>query len=346
MIAPNPDYAAESAAPPVLLVKGIAGLGNRVLSLLSATLYAEMAGRRVVVDWRDAVFAPQGDEDSRHVDLFPRLFTPGPLTGWDDRGDLDGLADDVYPAVWRGQLDVSAADRSLAIDPAKAASFGGTALTSAHPGRLDYPAPLVVMWSWRERLVPMRRHLRRHGPARGKSDFALLRDVCRRTLTPSVEVMARTDAVWAAAEGSPTVGLHVRQTDERAPVGKLLDATARTLDRTGATTLFLATDNGAIEADVRSRFADVKVVTLAKQFPPPGTPMHYDPSCRDRVSCAREALCDMLLLGRCDDLIYAGRSSFGIVARLFANDAQRAQDCDRWVPKVMLKKAVQKHVYR
>src|SRR5262249_35551159 len=37
----------------LLLVKGIAGLGNRILCALTGILYARLAGRKVCVDWRD-----------------------------------------------------------------------------------------------------------------------------------------------------------------------------------------------------------------------------------------------------------------------------------------------------
>ena len=36
-----------------LLVKGIAGLGNRILSVLNGILYARLSDRLLFVDWRD-----------------------------------------------------------------------------------------------------------------------------------------------------------------------------------------------------------------------------------------------------------------------------------------------------
>ena len=325
----------------MVLVKGAAGLGNRIFSLLTAAVYAELAGRTAVVDWRDAVFAPNGDEATKHVDLFPLLFKPGVLRGWEPLDDSD-----LVPAVWRGNLDVSAVDLLLRLDPAKATAFRATAITSARPDKLDYSERLVVMWSWRERILPMRKHLRQHPEYRGLSDFHLLRLACRRLLVPSDRVREQVDRVWAETGGDPVLGLHVRQSDLKAPVGVLIRKVERVLRNSSAKSLFLATDSGEVEGQIKKRFAGLPVITLHKEFPEPGTPLHYDLSCRDRVTRACDCLADMLLLARCSELIYAGRSSFALVARLFAADDQRAFDCDRFVAPVVFKKFVQKHVCR
>src|ERR1035437_6950899 len=81
-----------------LLVKGKAGLGNRVLVLLDSILYAQMTGRELLVDWRDGKYAADGQN------AFPLLFAqPAP-------GDLAAVkgCDSVTPAKWKGELDTSA----------------------------------------------------------------------------------------------------------------------------------------------------------------------------------------------------------------------------------------------
>ena len=51
-----------------LLVKGTAGLGNRLLFLLSALLYARLTERLLVVDWCDQTYSDDG------TNAFPLLF--------------------------------------------------------------------------------------------------------------------------------------------------------------------------------------------------------------------------------------------------------------------------------
>lgn len=51
-----------------LLVKGRAGLGNRMLCALTGILYARLAGRRLLVDWSDPIYAEGG------LNVFHRYF--------------------------------------------------------------------------------------------------------------------------------------------------------------------------------------------------------------------------------------------------------------------------------
>lgn len=50
------------------LVKGIAGVGNRLMTLTAAVQYAEKTGRQVLVDWNDGYYAPKG------TNAFPLFF--------------------------------------------------------------------------------------------------------------------------------------------------------------------------------------------------------------------------------------------------------------------------------
>ena len=43
-----------------LIVKGLAGLGNRMLSALTGILYARLSGRRLIIDWRDPTYSSDG----------------------------------------------------------------------------------------------------------------------------------------------------------------------------------------------------------------------------------------------------------------------------------------------
>ena len=52
-----------------VLVKGKAGLGNRMMSAMNGILYAMLSGRRLVVDWSDFTYS------NDHTNVFPKLFT-------------------------------------------------------------------------------------------------------------------------------------------------------------------------------------------------------------------------------------------------------------------------------
>ena len=76
-----------------------------------------------------------------------------------------------------------------------------------------------------------------------------------------------------------------------------------------------------------------------------GIPLHYDPECGDRVERATQALVDILLLSKCNSLVYASRSSFGYVASLYADPGQVVLDVDAYNPIVQLKRVAQSFVY-
>ena len=57
-----------SSIPKYLIIKGCAGLGNRLVTLFSAIKYCEKNNRIVVIDWRDGQF------DKKGIDAFKKCF--------------------------------------------------------------------------------------------------------------------------------------------------------------------------------------------------------------------------------------------------------------------------------
>jgi hypothetical protein len=55
------------SAKKYLIVKGCAGIGNRIFSLVSAIEYAKKTNRTIVVDWKDGVFS---NRDSNAFNVF------------------------------------------------------------------------------------------------------------------------------------------------------------------------------------------------------------------------------------------------------------------------------------
>lgn len=72
---------------------GYVVLGNRVLSLLSALLYARLSGRHLLVDWRDGMYAEEG------VNAFSHLFQ----SRWATPVRSSPVTDSVTPSMWRGR---------------------------------------------------------------------------------------------------------------------------------------------------------------------------------------------------------------------------------------------------
>jgi hypothetical protein len=271
-----------------LVVKGVAGLGNRLCALATALGYARATGRTLVIDWNDWVYSP----DRR--DVFARLFA-APRTP-----PVAAIPADlpVAPAIWSGQLERSV---DWMIDR-HGIGYGDETRDrlSIDPGT-DPDAPVAVFLDWSTR------HDALGTPAR-------LRDELR----PAARIAARVDDLARRHLGAPTVGAHVRQTDNMSAdfigthgvsVGAVEAAVAARL--TPSATLFLATDNRAVLEHFRRRFP--RVVSLPKWYPAvAGEPMHV--GAPDRLAGGEDALVDLLLLGRCDALVYSSSTSFALAA--------------------------------
>jgi hypothetical protein len=123
-----------------LLVKGRAGLGNRILCLLSAILYTRLTGRRLIVDWSDDTYSNDGSN------VFTSLFQC-PLCS---RMDEIPTTDSIRPGIWRGHLHESALNM-IKLYPEASLRYPETwRAFSVDLSRLDYSEDVLVMWSYVE----------------------------------------------------------------------------------------------------------------------------------------------------------------------------------------------------
>lgn len=289
----------------ILLVKGKAGLGNRILSLATASLYAELSGRKLLVDWSDPVYS----DDGRNV--FTDLFGDSAPSG------AVPVDDSVTPALWRGRLADSARALERAhpdLAPRFAAPWAPFAVDLR---RLDHPERIAVYWSYTHEVHRLRRHFPgRMEALRGLSTAAILSRTLRRTLRPARAVRDRVDASWS---GDPerTVGVHVRFTDKRTRLAMVRHRLDRLLRSKPWLSILLATDSLDVEALFREAYA--RVWTLPKWLPPGGRALHHRSGAPGRLAHGIDALCDLYALARCRHLIVDGSSAFSMVATLIAD---------------------------
>lgn len=288
-----------------VLVKGDLGLGNRILCLLSALLLARLTGRRLLVDWRDPLYARDGGN------AFPELFSCDLAAPLDELPNTDSVA----PRAWRGRLDATAHELRREVfgptwvDPLAWEPF------SIDLARIDRPERVLVFTSFFDLIDPLRRFLTGpHAALRRTSTDALLRRLWDEHLSLAPALRARVDAFRASALDGPSIGVHVRASDLRTRDTAIERAVARAVARRSELTVFLATDNRDVVERYRRRFA--RVVTTPKWYPPPGEPMHDHPDRPDGLLGAADALVDLHLLAACEHLVMDSRSSFGRLATL------------------------------
>lgn len=305
----------------VVLIKGDAGLGNRMLGLLSAILFARLAKRTVVVDWRDGAYADPG------TNAFPLLFSSRSVMAL----EADLPAQSVNPWIWESRLHMNAHElhRFFGLNGGWGCPFRGT-LYSFDPNVLHHPEDVIVTWSLVAFVAQLRRHL--NGPWKtwsGLSDEAILARLLREELVLHPAIAARVDQVARMWPDRPRIGVHVRHTDRTTNLQRLRRRLDHLLARHPDAVIYLATDAAAVQEDFRRRYPDV--LTVPKWFAPSG-PLHARSApCPDRLAMARDSLVEMRLLARCDHLIVNGNSSFSQVARLWwRGDPRRVIDVGSW----------------
>ncbi len=310
-----------------LLVKGIAGLGNRILCLLTAVLYARLSGRRLLVDWRDRVYS--NDES----DAFPRFFQTSVC---DPLAEMP-RTDSVGPGIWRGHLDESAGAMLRRYPDVASRSPEAWRPFSVDLTRLNHQEEIVVMWAYGEQIYILRRHLTAaFGGLRRTRTKTILRTLLRESLQLHPAIQKRVEDFRNASLDGKTVGVHVRYMDKRARLEAIYRRLDKLLKREPDLRIFLSTDNREINDRFQRQYSSV--VGTSKWYPTTGMSMHHNLSSPDRRAHGVEALVDMYLLAGCTYLILDERSSFSYVVSLIT-DTDRSNQFNvqrgQWIPPVV-----------
>jgi hypothetical protein len=316
-----------------LIIKAKGGLGNRMLSAVTGLVLADLNHRTGYVDWRDGMYLAPGEN------LYPLLFDA------DWMQDITALDNeqDVMPAVWAGRLTDQPVDiirrhfpkqhqnpflyRKLSID-----------LTAADP-----KARAGVFWSYLPKLQRLVGRLSRDPRFAGRSLDAITRDYLDRYFRPVPQVVQRVDEVFAKL-AKPVIGVHIRFTDRKVPLDKIIRELATLSGKMPEATIFLATDSELAQNAILERFANV--VTLEKAMAKDGAALHFSTdSFSDPVEEARNALADMMALARCDWLLHSRHSTFSVTAALLGHIPESRQvDIARLDPQVRIKQFFQARV--
>lgn len=296
------------AAPKYVLVKGNAGLGNRLSSVLSGALYARLSGRRLLVDWTDWIYSNDGSN------VFQQFFVP--------RSAGEGVYDDdeipdtesVNPWMWRSHLRTPAHKMLMAHAPAARHDPLAGAIVSFDPSRLDHDEQVLVMWSYNPLIKQMRRHF--HGSLadwRRLDELAILRRLMHDTLELHPSIAGRIASVRRDWGNGPLIGIHARHTDKRTNLRAMKAYVAACRARFPEARIFLATDNAKVEQEFRHDHPGL--LAAPKWYPPSGT-LHGRKDCPDRSLNLTEALIDLYLLAGCEHLVINSSSSLGYFAQV------------------------------
>lgn len=299
----------------ILLVRGSGGLSNRLQAVLAGVAYCLLSGRTLCVDWRDGMYS----DDFSNV--FPRWFQVRGVPSLErvpvwPADAMDGL----YPPFWKGWLnDAIAVEYLFNNDHLKPENV---ALTSIDFTNNAYEETLLVGWAADLQpalaLAPALRKaaVRLQKPFLAQyTDKEIVRWLAQTYLHLQPYLQCRVDAFAAQHFTRPrTIGIHIRYTDLQSPLETMLDCLRRIA--TAECTVFVATDNKHVQSAVCRLFS--QAVFTPKVFPDGDEPLHCFVPELSNVQKGEEALVDMYLLSKCDELVYFSQSSFSRIPLLLA----------------------------
>jgi hypothetical protein len=277
---------------------------------LSSILYADLTGRKLSIDWTDKLFYGLNGRNG-FTELFdaPHVDEAEPI--WD--------CDSVAPVTWRGNLRRSADEFMHERENGREEPDNCHRIAAKYTidlGCLNYPERVAIRWAWDDELWRLRPHLKGAYAAWAElSDEEILRKLASGLVFAPI-VLRRAEEFRKREFGPVTIGMHIRYTDRKNSYAKYHSIASRIMRNHPAASVFLATDNKAVEDDLRGRYPHL--IATPKWYAPSGTPLHRTRECPDALERAAEALIEMYLLSRCDYLIYNSTSTYGVMARLFS----------------------------
>ena len=327
-----------------LIVKGVAGLGNRLSTLAHAIGYAQKTGRTLLVDWSDGVYGIAG----KNV-FYPyfKLNDVPYIKKIDDISNED-LADS-YPPLWGENPEANLYDLYF--------RAGGCFSKKIIPNRLIKGAFSKIhnFWHPKEDCICKKSDLRAFVAVFDKKDIPF-GGKYRKNIKQSVvffadflpkfsyEILHKNislsdkmqDEVNHITEqigiGENTVGVHVRMTDLQ-PKSSLEHLMKKINNiKPPHSNIFLATDNERVEVFFRQRYPNTvflpkhRLETTGEQTGEQ-TGVHHRSIRTGDFSQAetilKESILDMWLLSKCEYLIRQENSSFSKISAIMKNQPEK-----------------------
>ncbi|MCU0947416.1 MAG: hypothetical protein MUF47_04095 [Porphyrobacter sp.] len=316
-----------------LVIKAKGGLGNRMLSAVTGIVLARLNNRIPYIDWRDGMYVAPGEN------LYPYLFEAdwmGDLAQFDD-------ARHVAPAIWSGRMTEHPVDvihREYPNSHSDPLIYRKLSINLTGP---DPAQPVGVFWSYLPKLLRLQARMAGHPDFAGRSLPDITSDTLDRYFRPVSEVRERVDAIFAERD-RPIIGVHIRFTDRKVPLPKIISSLAKLKSDMPEARIFLATDSAEAQAAILARFPEAQ--TIDKALAADGAALHVTAAnFSDPVTEARNALIDMVALSRCDWLLHSQHSTFSVTAALIGRIPNARQiDVDRYNAKVVVKRFIQARV--
>lgn len=328
----------------ILLLKGCAGLGNRLITLTSAIAYCKKFDRRLIIDWNDGLYFEKGYNFFSDYFVLNNINYEAPHST-ELKSTFKSKNYSVYPDLFDNRIEDHLYDHFIQImNPLLVkfyfkfpgifgAKFGG--LWTNNLAHKDNPA-LSIASFLKEKRNPNAFPLGGNLTKEYNQDILIFADyrprfdieLFRRTFHIKSEIEEKIYSKIDKTSVVNSIGVHVRATDMQ-PTVSIEDLIDHIKSIFPNKNVFLATDNPHVETQFRE--AGIKMISIAKDFSADeGRGIHQVHSDRQNFSASHESflnsIADMFLLSRTDYLLYQGNSSFSILAEAMRQNKANSQD--------------------
>lgn len=330
-----------------LIVKGCAGLGNRLTTLLKAIEYAKATNRTLFVDWDDGMFAEEGEN------AFFKYFELKNVNYTSDKNHIL----QVY------REGVSCYPRDLEYEDIEQTVYNRFHVVTPIVSKF-VPYKYLASWFLRDKLTYIAglQSVQKNGN-NVDSYLSALMNICKgdniplggglsvnhnedlvlfydarpivdmsnlvRYVSLKYDVANLVNSIETKYNIKDAIGVHVRYTDKKPMffLSRLYKEIGKLLRNNPSQRIFLCTDNNDVVEEFKSRFGD-NVFQIEKYLPkvPDGYGIHnwgrVNISVETKKQMAIDCISDMWLLSRCNVLYWQGNSSFSYISKFLKDDSK------------------------
>ena len=321
-----------------LIVKGCAGLGNRLFTILESLKYAVKNNRKLYIDWSDGQFGKQNHN------IFNDFFSLKHKLFIDDLANYPHSKNDCYPKLWNNNLDKNIYDLYEVGIPNFLLNIIPNFFLSTKNKRNKSQL-------WIKKNIKSKYGLKDLNDSNNmvfggnlldnlKYRTVIFADFKTKTHKYDLVPLLRLKNIyineinkWSEDYkiSDEYLGIHIRSSDKKPTesVSSLLKYLKKNLPNKK---IFLSTDNSNIEILFRETFKG-NLLTYKKDIPSEvsGRGIHMwgldNNDDNYKVKMLKESIYDMWLLSKCKTLFFQGNSSFSQFSKILHS---APQDCYDW----------------
>lgn len=327
-----------------ILIKGCAGLGNRLITLCSAIEYCKLTNRLISVDWSDGLYGYPGDN------VFEKYFSlnNSKTISVEKIKQYNDIGMSVYPNEFEGNLHLNihslyqqVSNNYFCKFPPNAYSFLKANMFSSHWAlksnikgneTTDITAYLRILF--KKSGFPLGGCLQNHI----QEDIVIFADYVPLFIEKNINNLIINPTILDTINKfvninqiDQTIGVHIRSTD-LTPTKNIILLINAIKKENKAEKIFLSTDSLDIQTEFMRNFEHVVVYDKFTPVLKNKIGLHQWASMSANHDKAeqifKDSIVDMYLLSKCKKLFYQGNSSFSIVAKALHTNKH---NCINWL---------------